>query len=103
LEEMIRTTKRGVLITRLWYTNLLEPRALLLTGLTRDGNFLIEDGRLTAPAGNMRFNQSLGRLFSSIEALSPTQRTWRAVGTGASAAPALLVKDFLFSSQSSGI
>lgn len=103
LEEMIRATKRGVLITRLWYTNLLEPRALLLTGLTRDGNFLIENGRLTAPARNMRFNQSLGALFSSIEALSPTQRTWRAVGTGAPAAPALLVKDFLFSSQSSGI
>lgn len=103
LEEMIRATKRGVLITRLWYTNLLEPRALVLTGLTRDGNFLIENGRLTAPAGNMRFNQSLGMLFSAIEALSPTQRTWRAVGTGASAAPALLVKDFLFSSQSSGI
>ncbi|MCX7899031.1 MAG: metallopeptidase TldD-related protein [Methylocystis sp.] len=50
LGEMIRSVKRGVLITRIWYANMVEPKSLLLTGLTRDGNFLIENGRVTAPA-----------------------------------------------------
>ena len=103
IEDMIRATKRGVLVTRLWYTNLLDPRTLLLTGLTRDGNFLIENGRITAPARNMRFNQSLGKLFANIAALGPTQRTWRTAGTGAPAAPPMMAHDFHFSSKSSGI
>ena len=73
IEEMIRATKRGLLVTRLWYTNMLDPRSLLLTGLTRDGNFLIEDGRVVAPARNLRFNQSLATLFARIEALGPSR------------------------------
>jgi predicted Zn-dependent protease len=103
LESMVRATKRGVLVTRLWYTNWLDPRGLLLTGLTRDGNFLIENGRVAAPARNMRFNQSLAELFARIEALGPIERVWRATGGGAAAAPAMLVEGFHFSSKSSGI
>ncbi len=104
LDDMIRATKRGVLVTRLWYTNIVEPKSLLLTGLTRDGNFLIENGRITAPVRNMRFNQRLGDLFARIAALGETQRTWRASGGGgAPAAPAMLVEGFNFSSKSSGI
>jgi predicted Zn-dependent protease len=103
LEEMIRATSRGLLVTRLWYTNMVDPRSLLLTGLTRDGNFLIENGRVTAPVRNMRFNQSLAELFSNIEAIGPTERTWRAMGGGVVAAPPLMVSNFNFSSRSSGI
>lgn len=103
LDDMIRATIRGVLITRLWYTNIVDPRSLLLTGLTRDGNFLIENGRIVAPVRNMRFNQRLGDLFARMEALGETQRTWRAVGSGAPAAPPILVEKFHFSSRSSGI
>ncbi len=102
-EEMIRSTKRGVLITRLWYTNMVEPKSLLLTGLTRDGNFLVENGRIVAPVRNMRFNQRLGALFSRLTAIGPTERTWRAAGDGAPAAPPIMVDAFNFSSRSSGI
>jgi predicted Zn-dependent protease len=102
-EEMIRSTKRGVLITRFWYTNMVEPKSLLLTGLTRDGNFLIENGRIVAPARNMRFNQRLGELFARLIAIGPTERTWRAAGDGAPAAPPIMVENFNFSSKSSGI
>jgi predicted Zn-dependent protease len=104
LEDMIRATKRGLLVTRLWYTNMLDPRSLLLTGLTRDGNFLIENGKVTAPARNMRFNESLAALFGKIEAIGPSERTWRAMGWGGvTAAPPLLIESFAFTSRSSGI
>lgn len=102
-EEMIRATKRGVLVTRLWYTNIVDPKSLLLTGLTRDGNFLIENGRIVGPARNMRFNQRLGELFAKLTAIGPTERTWRAAGNGAPAAPTIMVEGFNFSSKSSGI
>lgn len=104
LDDMVRSVRRGVLVTRFWYTNIVEPKSLLLTGLTRDGNFLIENGRIVAPMRNMRFNQRLGDLFGNIKALGPTRRTWRAAGEGgAPAAPAMLVEGFNFSSKSSGI
>ena len=101
---MIRSVKRGILVTRIWYENIVEPKSLLLTGLTRDGNFLIENGRVTAPVRNMRFNQRLGELFGRIVALGRTERTWRAAGGGGSGgAPPMLVEKFHFSSKSSGI
>jgi predicted Zn-dependent protease len=104
IEEMIRATKRGLLVTRLWYTNMLDPRSLLLTGLTRDGNFLIEDGRVVAPARNLRFNQSLATLFARIEALGPSEPTWRGLREeGICAAPPMLASGVNFSSRSSGI
>jgi predicted Zn-dependent protease len=104
LDDMIRSVKRGVLVTRIWYENMVEPKNLLLTGLTRDGNFLIENGRIVAPARNLRFNQRLGELFANIVALGKTERTWRAAGGGgAAAAPPMLVEKFHFSSRSSGI
>jgi predicted Zn-dependent protease len=104
LEDMIRSVERGVLVTRVWYENMVERKSLLLTGLTRDGNFLIENGRVTAPVRNMRFNQPLGELFGNIVALGRTERTWRAAGGGgAAAAPPMLAGKFRFSSKSSGI
>ncbi len=74
LEEMIRTTKRGVLITRFWYIRGLNPRTISYTGLTRDGTFLIENGRLARPVNNFRFNQSLVELFRSVVALGEPVR-----------------------------
>jgi predicted Zn-dependent protease len=104
LDDMIRSVKRGVLVTRIWYENMVEPKSLLLTGLTRDGNFLIENGRIVAPARNLRFNQRLGELFANIVALGKTERIWRAAGGGgAAAAPPMLAEKFHFSSKSSGV
>ncbi len=104
IEEMVRATKRGLLVTRLWYANMLDPRSLLLTGLTRDGNFVIENGKIVAPARNMRFNASLAAVFERIEALGPSRRAWSAFkDAGAAAAPAMLIEGFPFTSRSAGI
>jgi predicted Zn-dependent protease len=104
LDEMIAGTRRGILVTRVWYVNMVDPRTLLITGLTRDGNFLIEDGRIAGPVRNMRFNESLIAMLSGLDAIGPTRRIHGGdLGGGSIAAPPLLVKSFTFSSRSSGI
>jgi predicted Zn-dependent protease len=104
LDDMIRDTRRGVLVTRVWYTNTLDPRTLLVTGLTRDGNFLIENGRIAGPVRNFRFNESVIAMLSNIEAIGPTRRVHGGdLGFAPMAAPPLLVKSFNFSSRSAGI
>jgi len=101
---MIRNTSRGILVTRVWYVNTVDPRTLLLTGLTRDGNFLIENGRIAGPVRNLRFNESLIAMLGNLDAIGPTQRIHGGdLGGGPIAAPPLLVKSFTFSSRSSGI
>lgn len=67
LEEMINSTKRGVLVTRFHYTNIVDPIKTIITGMTRDGTFLIEDGEITAPVKNMRFTQSILETLNSTE------------------------------------
>ncbi len=104
LEDMIRATRRGILVTRVWYTNMLDPQTLLLTGLTRDGNFLIENGEIVGPVRNFRFNESLIAMLSNIEAIGPSERIHGGDLHGAPvAAPPLLVRNFTFSSRSAGI
>jgi predicted Zn-dependent protease len=103
IEEMIRATKRGILVTRIWYQNMLDPRSLLVTGLTRDGNFLIEDGKVVGPVRNLRFNESLIAMLGNIDAIGPTQRIHGGDIGGSIAAPPLMVKTFNFASRSSGI
>lgn len=101
IEDMIREVKRGILITRLWYVNVVDPRTLLCTGMTRDGNFLIENGKITRPALNLRFNESPLSALSKIEAMGPAERPGG--GWGMVSAPPLLIPEFAFSSRSSGI
>ena len=74
LEEMIASTARGILVTRLWYIREVDPYEKIMTGMTRDGTFLIEDGRVVRGARNFRFNQALPEMLSSVEALSPAVR-----------------------------
>jgi predicted Zn-dependent protease len=101
---MIKDTKRGILVTRLWYIREVDPQTLLLTGLTRDGNFLIENGRIQGPAGNFRFNESPVAMLSNIAAIGPSERAHGGEVDGvAFAAPPLLVKDFTFASKARGI
>jgi predicted Zn-dependent protease len=102
--DMIRDVKRGVLVTRLWYVRMVDPRPLLLTGLTRDGTFLIENGAVTRPIANFRFNESPLAVLRNILAIGPSQRTYFAEAGGtAISVPPLLVKDFTFSSVAPGI
>ena len=71
---MIASTKRGVLVTRLWYIREVDPYQKIMTGMTRDGTFLIEDGRVVRGLKNFRFNQNLIDLLKNVEALAPAER-----------------------------
>jgi predicted Zn-dependent protease len=103
VQDMVREVKRGLLVTRLWYIRMVDPQTLLLTGLTRDGNFLIEKGRIVGPARNFRFNESPVSVLNNIVELGVSERAIGSEDQGAIAVPPLLVKTFAFSSKSSGI
>jgi predicted Zn-dependent protease len=75
LDELIGGTKRGLLVTRLWYTRIVDQRKTILTGMTRDGTFLIEDGKLTRGVRNLRFNQSLVEALETCAFSNDQQRT----------------------------
>ncbi|HLK51387.1 MAG TPA: TldD/PmbA family protein [Bryobacteraceae bacterium] len=74
VEQMIASTERGILVTRLWYIREVDPYEKIFTGMTRDGTFLIENGAVIAGVRNFRFNQSLIELLSNVEALGPAVR-----------------------------
>lgn len=106
LEEMIASTRRGVLITRFWYIRGLNPRVISYTGLTRDGTFLIENGRITRPVTNFRFNQSMVDMLRNVEMLSPSVRVAASESSSVSTpivVPALKVSKFNLSSVSDAI
>ena len=67
---MVASTERGILVTRLWYIREVDPYEKIFTGMTRDGTFLVEGGRVTAGVRNFRFNQGLMEMLSNVEALS---------------------------------
>jgi predicted Zn-dependent protease len=71
-EELIKNVSRGVLITRFWYLRTLDPASLLATGLTRDGVYLIENGAVTHPVNNFRFNESPVQMLAKCDGLGPT-------------------------------
>jgi predicted Zn-dependent protease len=75
LAEMIASTKRGLLLTCLWYIREVDPQTLLLTGLTRDGVYLIEDGAVTGAVNNFRFNETPVGMLSRLASVGATERT----------------------------
>ena len=95
LEKMIASTDRGILLTRVWYVREVDPYEKVLTGMTRDGTFLVENGRVTAGLRNFRFNQNILEMLSSVEQLSPAVRA-----SGEEAfdmiVPAMKVRNFHF-------
>ncbi len=98
--QLLSGIKRGVLITRFWYSNMVDAQTLAITALTRDGTFLIEDGVVTAPIKNFRINQSVIEALAKVDALSsdresPTSSTWKI--------PALRTHEFLLASQSEAV
>jgi predicted Zn-dependent protease len=72
--ELIAPIERGLYVTRLWYVNPVHEKSTLLTGTTRDGTFLIEDGRLARPVKDVRFTDSILRLLGATEALTAAQQ-----------------------------
>jgi predicted Zn-dependent protease len=100
---MIASTKRGLLLTCLWYIRLVDPQTLLLTGLTRDGVYLVENGEVTGAVNNFRFNESpvsvLDRIIEAGDTLDTLPREWSDWWTRAQV-PALRVDGFNMSSVS---
>jgi PmbA protein len=74
IDRMIASTERGILVTRLWYIREVDPYQKILTGMTRDGTFLVENGKLASGIRNFRFNQSVIEMLSNAEALGPGVR-----------------------------
>ena len=100
---MLVATDRGLLLTTLWYIREVDPQTLLLTGLTRDGVFLVEGGEVTGAVNNFRWNESPVDLLGRIDQVGRTERTlpreWNDWFTRAAMAP-LRVPDFNMSSVS---
>ena len=95
-EELIAGVKRGIWVTRFHYINPVHPKKAILTGMTKDGTFLIEDGRLARPLLNFRFTQSIPEAFSDVRAASRERKLLPGEFFGASRAPALHLGSFNF-------
>jgi predicted Zn-dependent protease len=107
IEDMIKDTTRGVLVTRFWYIRPVDPQTLLFTGLTRDGTFFIENGKIKHPIKNFRFNESPIIMLNNLETLGKPMRAATSEG-GFGGAPNLMIpgmkiRDFTFSSLSDAV
>lgn len=101
LVDLVRAVDRAVLVTRFWYNRMLDPRTILATGLTRDGTFLIEQGKITSAVKNFRYNESPLTLLKNVVALGRPQRV--VTGNRVMVVPPMVVKDFNFASLSDAI
>ena len=97
LTDLIAQTERGILVSRAWYVRYVNPKTLVVTGMTRDGTFWIENGQIAYPIKNLRFNQSLPEVLRDVDALSAVERY------GSSVVPGVRVRAFNFSSVTDSI
>lgn len=106
LDDLIRSTQRGLLVTRFWYLRPVDQRTILYTGLTRDGTFLIENGKITRPVKNLRFNDSPIFMLNNLEAMGVPERVSASEGGEPGQAimvPPIKVRDFNFTSLSDAV
>jgi len=106
LDDLIKGTERGILVTRFWYIRPVDPRTILYTGLTRDGTFLIENGRITKAVKNLRYNESPIFMLNNLEAMTrPVRVSASESGSPGSAivVPAIRTRDFTFTSLSDAV
>lgn len=97
VDDLVAGSERALLVTRFWYIRAVNPQTLQLTGLTRDGVWLVEKGKITGPVNNFRFNDGPANLLKNIEAMSAP------VSTGDMVVPAIRSRDFNFSSRSDAV
>jgi len=97
LEDLIKSTKKGILVTRLWYIRSVDPQTLLYTGLTRDGTFYIENGAIKYPVKNFRFNESPIIMLNNLETLG------KQVRVEGNLIPYMKIRDFTFTSLSDAV
>ena len=105
--DLIAGVERGVLVTRFWYIRPLDPQTILYTGLTRDGLYLIEKGKVTRAVKNMRWNESPIVAFNNLDAMTPAERVVSGEGIGGAGfsivCPAARIREFTFSSSSDAV
>jgi predicted Zn-dependent protease len=99
IDDMVASTKRGVWVSRFWYTRPVHPLNVVVTGMTRDGTFLIEDGKITSPVRNLRFTQSYLDAMNNVEAISKRTMLCQAIA-GVSRVPALKIRAWNFTGVS---
>jgi predicted Zn-dependent protease len=102
LEDLIKSVDKGLLITRLWYIRVLQPQTMQVTGLTRDGVFLVENGKVTDPVTNYRWNESPVRVLQNTKKLTHPLRA-QGAETGSSIVPAIVAADFNMASVSDAV
>jgi predicted Zn-dependent protease len=96
--DLISDIKRGIWVTRFWYVRVVQPKASIITGMTREGTFLIENGRITRPVKDLRFTQSILEALNGTLALSQSTKLQVSEYLGASRVPAVRLKEFTFTS-----
>src|SRR5205809_5318257 len=99
VEAMIKSTKFGLYITRFWYTRTVHPRDAVVTGMTRDGTFVIRDGEIAHPVKSLRFTQSYVEALKYAQAIGETTRVLRSGFGGAVSVPAVKLAKFRFTSS----
>ncbi len=106
VDELVASTERGILVTRFWYIRGVDPRTILFTGLTRDGTFLIENGKVTRPVKNLRYNESPIFMLNNLMDMGRPERVSASESGGPGQAiivPPLKCRDFNFTSTSDAI
>ena len=98
MDVLVAGTARGILVTHFFYIRYLDPRTVLLTGLTRDGTFLVEDGKIVRPIKNLRWNESPLFMLGKIEDIGRAERTSKGV-----VLPAIKAREFTFTSISDAV
>lgn len=101
--ELVANTKKGVLVTRTWYIRMVDPQSVALTGLTRDGTFYIENGKIKHPIKNFRFNESPVTLLNNIEEIGKPVVIGGDEGPDPMVIPSMKVRDFNFTSLSDAV
>jgi predicted Zn-dependent protease len=97
---MVRTTKRGLLVTRFHYSNVVHPKEAIITGMTRDGTWLVEDGEVRGPVKNFRFTQSIIEALRDVELVGRDTELASEFFFAASRVPGLKISSFQFTGKS---
>jgi predicted Zn-dependent protease len=97
IQDLVKQTDRAILVTNFWYIRTVNPSDLTLTGMTRDGTFLVEDGQIVAAVKNFRFHESPLRAFNQLEAYTDPVEAVTSE-TSKLLVPAMLIRNFNFSS-----
>ena len=101
--DLVRETEKGILVTRTWYIRMVDPQTVLLTGLTRDGTFYIENGQIKYPLKNFRFNESPVIMLNNVEEFGKPIRVSGDESPFAMMIPPMKLRDFTFTSLSDAV